>query len=359
MGDEALGRVQQLLVAARRLAQPTDALGREARRLLRQSTGLSPEGIALAFRKSLELEPSSAELVRLLRSAPSARRVQILLSGTVFTAAHRAIALGLAASQSVIVRASRREPVFPEFLLRAAPGLFELTSQLSPEPGDRVLAFGTSETLAELRRSLPTGVLLDAHGPGFGVVVVGSGPWSPDDFARIASGIAQDTAVFEQRGCLSPRAVLLEADRATAARLGEALAQAMATLESQVPIGCLSSEEQAEIARFRDTAVYAGSVWIAGSGLVSLSAGSGFSIAPVGRNLQVLAVPDAAAVLEPHAADLTNYAVVGDQALLTRLRRVLPRARRARVGCMQSPPFDGPVDRRGPRNLGRPLARGY
>lgn len=346
MRTEALRRVRQLLGAAKRLADPTDVLGREARARLPVSTGLSPEGIEMALRRSLEVDPSEDELRALLSGEPDVGVVNILLSPAVFTGAHRAIALGLAASRRVKVRASRREPVFPELLLRGAEGLFELVPELSPAPGDHLVLYGRAESIAAVRGKVRPGVSLSAHGPGFGVVVVGPGSWSAEGTDRAAAAIALDIAVFDQRGCLSPRAVVLQGDRRLAERLARALARALADLEHRVPLGRLSPDERAELARFRDTAAATGRIFSSGSGFVGLTEAEHLLVAPVGRNLWVVAVPNAVAVLADYAESITTYAATGDREFLAELQSVLPEARPATLGRMQSPPFDGPVDLR-------------
>jgi hypothetical protein len=98
------------------------------------------------------------------------------------------------------VRASRREPTMAALLAEAAPGLFELTSELAPAPGDHVHAYGSDATLAELARTLPRGVVLHGHGSGFAAAVL-ERPFSDDVWDRLAL----DVALFDQRGCLSPR----------------------------------------------------------------------------------------------------------------------------------------------------------
>lgn len=344
MRADVLERLERLLHAARRIADPGTDLGREARARLSASTRLSPEGVAAAIERCLEHHPTRAELEALASAVAPAPRVHVLLSSTVFTAAHRAIALGLAASDRVVVRPSRRDPLFSELLLRGAPGLFELSATLSPCAGEHVHAYATAETLAELRRTLPAGVVLHAHGPGFGVIVVGDA-----DPASVASAVALDVALFDQRGCLSPRAVVVEGDPARARAHALALAEALAAMERGLPRGALDDEEQAEIVRYRDTMSYAGEVFPAGSGVVALAReGAPLFIAPVGRNLHVVPTGDAAALLAPHAHAITTVAVAGSPALTARVHAALPQARRAELGRMQTPAFDGPVDRRTP-----------
>jgi acyl-CoA reductase-like NAD-dependent aldehyde dehydrogenase len=189
---------------------------------------------------------------------------------------------------------------------------------------------------------LAPGVALHAHGSGFGVCVV-------DESAAIealAPRIAEDIALFDQRGCLSPRALLVQGDLARAEAFARAIAAASSALEVRVPRGRLAPDELAEISRFRDTASYVGDAIPAGLGFVAVAPSEAFALAPVGRNLYVLATDDPRRVLSPFGPMLTSCAVAAAPALRDALRRALPGARVCEPGEMQRPPFDGPVDRR-------------
>src|SRR6478752_1492760 len=165
-------RVERLLEAARRLADAHTAEGRRLRERLLDTTGLSTASIELGLTRCLETAPDAAELDSLLGSTPEAPHAHVLLAGNVFVAALRAVAIGAAASERLSVRASRRVPALAEALHELAPGSFELVHTLTPKPGDRLWCYGSDETLADLRASVPRGVWLHAHGSGFGAVAV-------------------------------------------------------------------------------------------------------------------------------------------------------------------------------------------
>lgn len=337
-------RLQELLRAARRLADAFDPLGREARARLTQSSGLSRENVEWALCNALETSPSEAELDALAASVQQTPRSHVLLSANVFVAAHRAIALALAASPEVYVRPSRREPEMTELLALAAPSLFERVAELAPSAGDQLFAYGRAETLEQIASSLPRGVELSMHGPGFGVVVVNE-PLA--DAASFANALSVDVSAFDQRGCLSPRVVVFEGARARALEFAELLASALARRQREVPLGELSEPERAEIARYRDTLLYAGDLFVAGDGYVGVAGPAApLELAPVGRNVHVLAADDALAELEPVAHAITTFSYAGPEARRARLTSALPNARAAEIGRMQTPRFDGPVDRR-------------
>ena len=335
-------RVEALVASARHVADGASELGRRARRMLAGSTGLSPENVEWSLREALEISPAAAELAALLASVEPARAAHVLLPANVFVAAHRALALALAASPVVRVRASRREPHFARLLLEGAPGLFELVDAIAPEPGDHVFAFGTDTTLAAVRASVPPGATLHAHGSGFGIAVVDA--LHAD--AKAARALALDIAAFDQRGCLSPRVAFVLGDGAAAARFAALVAEALAEHARRVPLGRLDDAERADNVRFRDTAIYAGPLLAAGPGSVCVSEGAAL-IAPAGRNLCVVPAQELARVLaEVDASLVTAVGVAGSETLALDIARALPSARLSELGRMQRPAFDGPADRR-------------
>jgi hypothetical protein len=264
----------------------------------------------------------------------------VLLSANVFVAAHRAVALALAGSATVRVRPSRREPLFARLLAEAAPGVFDIVDELVPEPGDALWAYGSDETLAAVRTALPTGVVLHAHGSGFGVAVVAASRASRE----IAVSLALDMAAFDQRGCLSPRAVVFVGNQRDARAFAELVAVELSALEKRVPLGMLDPDEAADVTRFRDAVTYAGATFSTGPGTVAV--GARFVVAPIGRNLHVVYSDDPARLLAPNRASIAALGFAAEPELETHVREHLPGARSSDLGWMQRPPFDGPVDRR-------------
>jgi hypothetical protein len=336
---ERRARVERLLEAARLLASPGNAAGRAFRARLLETTGLSEPGIERALAHGLETRASDAELQALLACTPEAPRAHVLLSSNVFVAALRAIAIGLASSASVQVRPSRRDPALAEALHALAPDLFELTSALSPTPGERYWAYGSDATLSELRRSLPRGVWFHAHGAGFAAVVVDAREWTSTD----ARAIALDTALFDQQGCLSPRVVCVLGKPDQARIVASTIAAELSALEQELPRGPKTVVEQAEARRNRDAAAYAFELFDAGQGWVSCA--SELVIPPSGRNLHVIDTTDAGAALAPFAAHLTRISA-NTHALRDELRPHFAGARLVALGELQRPSLDGPVDRR-------------
>ena len=347
----ALERVSLLVKAARRIADRADVLGREARERLPEATGLSPHNVDLALRRCLEVRPTDAELGALCGAVRPAPAVHVLLSANVFVAAHRALALGLASSANVCVRPSRRESVMTELLDRAAPGLFAIVERLAPGPADHVWAYGADETLAQLRESLPTGCVLHAHGTGFGVAVVENASDDDDmrDPDRLAEELALDMLLFDQRGCLSPRALLFGGPQRAFEHFGRRLAAALDDAEVACPRGWLESAEIADARRVADATRMTGSLIPAGKGWVGLvNEGAAALLPPAGRHIVMLRTDSPTRWLTSHRASLTAVGLSATDVTLEAIREALPNARFSPLGSMQSPPFDGPVDGRAP-----------
>jgi Acyl-CoA reductase (LuxC) len=337
--DERLGRVTRLVDAARLLTDARAPRGAALRRRLQETTRLSAENIALCLDRCLEVSPAPDELERLVGSTPEAPAAHVLLSANVFVAALRAIALGVASSPRVFVRPSRRDPALAEALQELAPESFSLVSRLDPTPGDRVWAYGADETLRVVREELPRGTWFHPHGSGFGAVVV-----EPRGFdGAAAREVGRDTVCFDQRGCLSPRAVCVLGGLSSAREVARALASELTLLSDEIPLGPQTPEEAAEARRHRDAAAYAFELFDAGRSWVTVS--DRFVLPPVGRNLHVFAHPEPSAALRESARYLTTVAS-NDEGLRRALRSALPRARVVELGRMQRPPLDGPVDLR-------------
>ncbi|HEX6274431.1 MAG TPA: acyl-CoA reductase [Polyangiaceae bacterium] len=335
-------RVRALVDGAALLADATSELGRRARRELVASTGLSPEGVELALAECLETRVTDAEVAEICARAVSVPAAHVLLSANIFVAAHRAVALALAASEHVRVRPSRREPAFARLLAGAAPGLFDVVAELAPASGDALWAYGSDETLHAVRATLPPGVAFHPHGSGVGVAVIDAAHATP----VAARALALDVIPFDQRGCLSPRAVAFVGSPEEAHAFGSLVAAELATLAERVPLGLLASDEAADVTRFRDTLTVAGSVRRAGPGFVATTPGGRLVVAPVGRNLAITPCDDPVALLEPVVQGLAALGLAASDELEMRVPKAFAGARASPLGRMQRPAFDGPVDRR-------------
>jgi hypothetical protein len=328
--------------------------------MLAASTGLSPEGVELGF-ESLELEATPAELRALVASAGDAACVHVILSANVFVAPLRAIAIARAASARVTVRPSSRDPTLAAALVAAAadPAVSIATDRdLAGLEADRIDVYGRDETIAEVRSRARGGVVVRGHGAGLGVAFIAGAAATFTDAAgftdaqtltALARALAADAVPFDQRGCLSPRVALVEGPQSRAAAFACALHDGLAVLGSRVPRGVLTSDERSEATRWRETLAFAGRVWAGADHAVALAPpGTPLAVPPVGRHVLVAAVPSASAARELLAPFARFVVTVGGGDPQSLVALAPPHARRARLGRMQHPPLDGPVDRRAP-----------
>jgi hypothetical protein len=340
-------RVRRVVALGRRIADSADPLGLEARRDLGATSGLSPEGVALALAEHLEVAITDADLAALLAAVAVAPRCHVVLAANVGTAALRAIALGLAASPSLTVRPSRRDPGLAPILAREL-GL-TLSDVLAAAPGDALHVYGSDATIAAIRGAAAPGVIVHGHGTGLGIAVVGADA----DLAAAAQALAADVIPFDQRGCLSPRFALIEdraghADRAAA--FAAALDAALRALGARVPRGPLDDATRSAIALYGAAIDAVGERFAGPQHLVGLDpAPRTLPLPPAARVVHVVpaTAATAATLLAPFARFVTTVGAAGSGALLAAVHALAPAARPAALGRMQRPPLDGPVDRRG------------
>ncbi len=322
--------------------------------MLAASTGLSPEGVELGF-ESLELDATPAEVRALVASAGDAACVHVILSANVFVAPLRAIAIARAASARVTVRPSSRDPTLAAALVAAAadPAVSIATARdLAGLEAGRIDVYGRDETIAAVRSRARAGVVVRGHGAGLGVAFIAADADAGDftgaqALTDLAAALAADVAPFDQRGCLSPRVALVEGPPSRAAAFAGALHDGLAVLGSRVPRGVLTPDERSEATRWRETLAFAGRVWEGADHAVALAPpGSPLAVPPIGRHVLVAAAMSAAAARELLAPFARFVVTVGGRDPESLVALAPPHARRARLGRMQRPPLDGPVDRR-------------
>ncbi|MGE5784545.1 MAG: acyl-CoA reductase [Myxococcales bacterium] len=344
--QERMARVRHWLDCLKPIATRTHPLGQLARRELPDVTGLSDQNVAWALENAFECNASDSEIRDLVTNTVVSPLAHVVLSANVFVAAVRAIAIALASSSQVRVRASRREALTARLLQMAAPGSFELVDNIDVRGGEHLWAYGSDTTLTELRRQLAPGSVLHAHGEGYGIFALErSALLNHQDF----DAMALDIAVFDQRGCLSPRCVLFEGTDASALEFAQRLLDAMTRIERTLPLGRIDATSLAMRTRYRETWRYLGHVFESSGGLISVDLDHNASFDAPGpyRAVHVRVVDDIATALAAHGHSVTNVGHQPGGPLSAMLSRLIPRARQSAFGCMQRPPLDGPADRRG------------
>lgn len=352
-------RLEALFGIARRVRDSSDALGVEVRAGLRAMSSLSTEGIELALTEHLEVDATEAQRASLrawcragrTAGSPPATTCHVVLSAHVCTAALRAIAIALESAANVVVKPSRRDPVLAEVLVRelARAGIsICVATDIDPARHDEVHAYGADVTLDAIHGSLPEGVRFRGHGSGFGLACVGPN----DSIDDAASALARDVVPFDQRGCLSPRVVLVP-DVARATAFADALDRSLGAAAFSVPRGALAPDERAELAVFTRTCEALGEVLAGPEHTIALAEDlDRIFLPPTTRAVLVAVVEPSKAhcVVGPLTRYLTtiggNAEAIDAYAAAMDPADRLASARRAPLGSMQRPPLDGPVDRR-------------
>ena len=330
---ERIADVRRLLDAARRVAADPSIVVP-----LMESTSLSREGVELGLSRHLETDATDEQLAALVKAAGDAPSVHVILSANVFVAPLRALALALSASEKVTVKPSRREPHFTRALIAALddPRVAMTTMHPAEIAQGEIHVYGRDETITSVRAAAPAGVRVRGHGSGMGVAVVAG------DLAQAASRLAEDVVAFDQRGCLSPRVAFVVGDGMAFAH---ALRDALERRSKEIPRGRLEQSEATDLAWWASTVSYAGTFLAGDSCAVGVM--NELTLPPTGRH--VLVVPIAAIREMPAKLDwAARFTVtVGCDVDPELVRDVAPaHARIARLGEMQRPPLDGPVDRR-------------
>ena len=297
------------------------------------STGLSREGVELALARHLEITPTEAEVATLVARTVVAEAVAVVLSANVFVGALRAIAIACAASERVVVRASRRDPAFAEALVAALPGVtLDRDLRVEDVRAGEIHVYGRDATIADVRRRAREGVVVRGHGAGMGVAAIAS--------VESAAALADDVVAFDQRGCLSPRIAFVLGD---AAPVAEALHAALACA---LPRGALSPEERGEGERYAATMAYAGRILAGREHVLGIAApGAPLVVPPTGRHLHLVPVTSFAEARELLAPYHPAITAIGTDRVEGAV--IAPAwARVSALGQMQRPPLDGPVDGR-------------
>lgn len=337
--EDRIADVRRVLAAARSVYRRRSTLAPEIAR----STGLSIEGVIDGF-ECLERDANDEDLRALVAAAGDAARVHVILSANVFVAPLRAIVLARAASDFVTVRPSPRDPVLARALVEAvndpALSLVDERGVESIEAGD-IHVYGRDETIARVREAARAkGVRVRGHGAGMGVAWI----TRDADLPAAASALARDVVAFDQRGCLSPRAAIVEGDAELFAIAADA---ALGVRGIGVPRGALADDERSAARAWIDAHAFSGRTWVASDHAVALAPrGTPLVVPPPGRHLLVApahTIDDARSLLAP----LARLVVALGSNDPARAREIAPaHARTSALGVMQRPPLDGPVDRR-------------
>jgi hypothetical protein len=283
--------------------------------------------------------------------------VAVWLAGTIPTAAFSAILLPLVAGSAVYVKPASADPVSPRLFvesLRAVDEKLAAAVAIGSDPAalglaDAVVAHGSDESIAAIRARVPPDRTFVAHGHKLSVAAIGRDA----PLEATAAAIAQDAALYDGRGCLSPAYVLVEDEPpGRAEAFGQALAGELERLAVELPRGPLSDAERAALHDVR--AAFAARedarVWLSRRPLAFCLVLSEFRRSPpfpgLLRSLPLLRVrgPDEAAhwcaSFAPHLSTLALAGFGGRGETLASAALAAGASRVCAPGRMQLPPIE-------------------
>lgn len=224
-------------------------------RLAREHGMFAPEAIERGLVAALE-HWTGRELERLRARELGADSFRVpavtavWLAGSVPSAAFSAILLPLLAGSAVYAKPASADRTSPRLFVESLRAVDEKLAaavalgadERALEQADAVVAYGSDETIRELRARVPIDRPFVAHGHKFSVAAVGREAELP----AAAEALALDAALWDGRGCLSPAYVFVEdAPAGRAEAFAEALAAALERSAHALPRGTLADAERA------------------------------------------------------------------------------------------------------------------
>lgn len=316
--------------AAQSWLNPNDSIRKEAESLLTILTGDSKEMIQVTlddlfkyFTRPVLLQLLEEELgdpTLLDRFRPKLkgsgftrafgpRLITHILPGNIIGTSVMSLVCGLLAKSASLAKVSSEEVVLPVLFARSlekvqadlADALAVLTwDQQADETtreafrvADLVIAYGSDETIDQVRKLIPSHTRGIFHGHRISLGVVARESVAPE----VARAAALDVALYDQRGCLSPHLYYLEEGGAVSPlEFARLLSQALYVASYQLPKGPTSASEAAQIQQLRGTIpLKGGVVYPSPNGVdwtVLYDPDPAFSSSPLGRTIWIKPVPN-------------------------------------------------------------------
>jgi hypothetical protein len=190
------------------------------------------------------------------------------------------------------------------------------------------------------------GTRLVAHGHGLGLAFVARSALASEALAgQTAEALARDVAAYDQRGCLSPHAVLVQSGpREDSARFAQRLADALDERARTWPRGALPPDVAGAQLQWRGVAAATGALHVRASCAVSHAGAGALRASPGHRNVSVHDCADVdalRALIAPLAVQLKALAV-GGAAEREQLAQAAPYV--CAPGALQEPPLAARLD---------------
>jgi len=339
-----------------------------AETLLPAATGFSPAMVRHALPTMLDPLRAPA-LGELIAAEAGARRgpelILHVLPGNLPGLAAIPAALSLAIGSAALLKAGRGDRVFPQLLVESIaahdaelgrclaacywPGGDPAAEPVALAAADLVVASGDDATIRALAAGARGRFIGHGHRVSFAAVS------RECTTGEAAAQLAEDIAIWDQRGCLSPQLCFVEGDVAAAVGFATLVAAALRPLAQRLPPGRLSAAERLAVRRFRDEAEWRGfggertrlfALDGEGDGTVVVEPVPVFEPTPLCRSLRVVPLADLhrlPAVLAPARALLEGAGLAAPPERWPGLAAALAASGVHRVsplGAMQRPPLD-------------------
>ena len=280
--------------------------------------------------------------------------VAVVLGANVFTAGLKPVLWPLLLGAPVIVKASRRDDVFVHALAERLPEPFRSHVGVETfghedalldallEGAELVHAYGGDDAVRAVRDRTPHDAVFVPHGHGYGYGLVLGG--DAGELEQAAQSFALDVLAYDQRGCLSPREILVVGGAANAERFAIALRQTLDLLLPDQPMGPLDDATRGALARWEATMAALGEVHEGPGGVVAVvDTDARAPATPGARRVVVRPVPsadEATARLRAHGRRLKCVGWAGPLPKTTIPLPPLPGAPRiCPASTMQTPTF--------------------
>jgi hypothetical protein len=372
-----------------RWSDPGSSWRRELEAKLPAATGFAPETVrrglevALADWTGDALERLAARELGAPRAMsagdsafPSFELCSVVLAGAIPMPTLKAIVAPLALGTPVLVKPASRDPITAELVARSLAELdpelgacvalapisrSDAAAQAALLEADCVVAYGDDATVASLAARTAPSRRFVGHGHRLSLAAFGPEVARGDALRAAVAGLAQDVALWDQLGCLSPLALYAVADTRACERIAESVAAALADASSRWPRGEIDAASAARFSHARADAELRAAA-ATGVALHADPAGGWCVVreldaeprpAPLHRFLRVHPVADAsalAAAIAPYLRHLAGVALAGFGAHSADVARSLRAAGATYVcapGSLQAPPLEWESEGRG------------
>lgn len=360
-----------------------DPGGPERRALERDlpgATGFAPANVREGLSRGLA--PWGGDALRALAQREISRGgefarghdvTSVLLAGAIPMPALLSMIAPLALRGAALVKTAARDPITAPLVARSIAAVDPQLGRCVDVVGfaradaacmevflgaDCVLATGSDDTIAAVAARIGPHQTMLRHGHRLSIALLGPDACEGATLDEVVRGLALDTALWDQQGCLSPIAVYASSDAVGCRRVGSALARSLDEIGRALPRGAVDADAAALFAH-----ELAGAELRAAAGqrvVVHAAPDASWAVVcepdaaprpvPLGRFVRVhpFSAPEglgaALGPLAPHLAGVALAGFGGAQSEVEAELRAIGATWVCAPGELQSPPLDWPRD---------------